>query len=238
MTNYQVTKIPGPYQFKDEDELIGVEIPVGHRIEMLKGKGEKGKPLTCYIVPDLSTQVVIEVAHDDEQSARNIGAMINMMLDRNQKLRLNEFDDGELAAKDYVLDVGKLAERFFVDGRSLGVKQAMIEEWIGAVLRPYMVARIAKNDGFTAAQKESLVAALVEKFMIASTRDNETKDKRGNVMFVLKDQLIDLRKRLVQYSTDEGNMLPPSDELDAMIGRIDKHIAVVRKELETTNADF
>lgn len=236
--DYQVTKIPGPYVFNDDDTLVGVIIPYGHRVEMLKGKGDKGKPLTCYIVPDLSSQFVLEVAHDDPQAAKTIGAMIFELIDRNQKFRLNEYDDGELAAQTYVLDVAALAERFFLNGRSLGVKQAMIEEWIINSLKPYMVARIAKNDGFTQAQRNSLVGALTEKFLIASTRDNETKDKRGNVLFVPKDQLIDLKKRLEQYSSDENNTLERTDEYDSLIRRIDKHVAMVRKELETTNADF
>lgn len=235
---YQVTKIPGPYVFNDDDQLTGVIVPDGHRVEMLKGKGDKGKPLTCYLVPDLSSQFVLEVAHDDPQAAKIIGAMVFELIDRNQKLRLNEYDDGESAAQTYVLDVGALAERFFIDGRSLGVKQAMIEEWITTKLRPYMVARIAKNAGFTQSQRDSLVGALTEKFLIASTRDNETKDKRGNVLFVPKDQLIDLKKRLEQYASDENNMLERTDEYDSLVRRIDKHVAMVRKELETTNADF
>ena len=251
MTEYQVTKIPGPYHFNDDDVLVGVEVPPGHRVEMLKGKGDKGKPLTCYIVPDLSEQLnaeilrgdentpdTIKMSHSDSAAANQILAMLVEMLDRNQKLRLNEFDDGEIAARDYVLDVAKLAERFFVDGRSLGVKQAMIEEWIIGVLHPYMVARISKNDGFTAEQKVSFPASLMQKYLIASTRDNETKDKRGNVLKVSKESLIDLQKRLEQYSTDEGNMLPMSDELDSMMKRITKHIATVQVELEVTKDQF
>lgn len=241
--NYQVTKIAGPYVFNDDDQLLNADGTIrepakGHRLEMLKGKGTKGKPMVWYEVPDLSTQAIIEVAHDSEGAAKQVGAMIAVMIDRNQKLRLNEYDDGELAAKDYVLDVALLAERFFIDGRSLGVKQAMIEGWIEDVLNPYMAARIAKNSGFTQAQRDSLVGALTEKFRIASTRDNEVKDKRGNILFVPKDQLIDLLKRLSQYMNDENNPLEPSDELDAMIGRLKKHIATEKVELPITNDQF
>lgn len=243
MNQYNVTKIAGPYVFNDDDQLLNADGSIreptpGHRLEMLKGKGTKGKPMVWYEIPDLSTQFVLQIEHENDGTAKQIGAMLFDMMDKNQKLRLNAFDDGEIAARDWIIDAANLAERYFVDGRSLGVKQAMIEDWINDVLHDYMITRIAKNQGFNQAQRESLVGALHQKFLIAATRDNETKDKRGNILFVPKDQLLDLQKRLEQYGSDEGNLLEPCEELDALTGRIKKHLLTEKLELPITNDQF
>lgn len=191
--------------------------PENHHFVKLTFKTNKEgvkKPDSWYVVPDIQAQFIVAANEGDEK----VLAMMYSLLEDAQRERLYEFDAGELAAKDWVMDVRKLAERYFIDGRSLGVKQEQLEEWIDNELRNCLVTRINRSMAAVEQQKrDSLVKALIEQFKIAATRNNFIKGK-----FLTEVTLKDLAGRLAKYSEEEDLVI--CNEFDAMKGRIEKHL--------------
>lgn len=204
--------------------------PMAHKFLRMKPKA-KDSVAAYWIIPDPLAQITIVC--DKEP----VLAMFADLYEQQEKLWMKEFVDGNASAEDWLLDVNAGASRYFVNGRTLGVKQAEIEEWINGSFRSYMVARIALNAGFTDEQKVALVAALVQKYLTASTKSNEMKVGK-ELCVVSRDELASLEKRLIGYLSDEKNQLAECNESKALLRKIAAHQQTVVKEMDVTNADF
>ena len=216
----------------DGTTVLHPPAPDGHEYIRIKAKA-KDSPVAYWIVPLMQAQCSIIADEKDQQIVEMLADLFN----QQRKLWIKELEDGNSLAGEWLLDVTAAAKRYFVNGRTLGVKQSEIEEWIKTVLGSYMTARIAKNGGFSEEAKVNLVKALVEKFLTASTRDNETKVGKDIVM-VNKADLADLQKRLETYNMDENNKLESGEEFTALLNRIKNHQNKVVKDLADTSGQF
>lgn len=206
------------------------DAPMGHKFLRMKPKA-KDSLASYWIIPNPLVQVAIVC--DKEP----VLAMFADLYEQQCKLWTKELMDGNATAADWLRDVNAGAARYFVNGRTLGVKQAEIEEWINGAFKSYMVARIALNAGFTDEQKVSLVAALVQKYLTASTKSNEMKVGK-ELCVVSREELASLQKRLEGYLSDENNQLAECNESKALLRKIKAHYELVVKPMDVTNADF
>lgn len=215
------------------DDKSGDYVPIapdGHKFLRMKPKA-KDSLASYWIIPDPLAQVAIVCDRPE------VLAMFADLYEQQCKLWMKEFNEGNANAADWIADVNAGAARYFVNGRTLGVKQAEIEEWINGAFKAYMTERISKNAGFTDEQKVALVAALVKKYLTASTKSNEMKVGK-ELCVVSRDELASLQKRLEGYLADESNKLAECNESKALLRKIIAHQQVVVKEMDVTNADF
>lgn len=214
----------------DANDKYVPDAPIGHEFLRVKPKA-KDSVAAYWIIPNPVAQVAIVC--DQEP----VLAMLLDLYNQQRKLWIKELSEGNMLALEWLADVNNGASRYFVNGRTLGVKQAEIEEWINGAFKSYMVERISKNAGFTEEQKVSLVAALVKKYLTASTKSNEMKVGK-ELCVVSREELASLQKRLEGYLSDPNNQLPECNESKALLRKIKAHYELVVRPMDVTNADF
>lgn len=230
MADYQVIKLdnePTQAQMDDCGTVDHHIVRLGYKqTEAMTKKGIKAKPTAWYVAPDVEVMLPLMA---DEGMEKPL-AMVYSLLEAERKECLYALDDGELAGKLRAMDIQELATWYFTHGRSLGVKQEQIEEWINDVIQPMLVARIAKNmPAVDATKRGNLVASLVSQFQIAASRGNNIKGK-----FLPVPTLKDLEQRLRLYLEDGS--IATCDEFVALQNRIAKHMTAKAEEVETQPA--
>jgi hypothetical protein len=224
---FHVIKCNDAPKFNEENQTYDPVAPAKHEYLRVKPKAKDSKAV-YWILPKAAEQ--IELAYDQKDAP--IIAMLFDLFDQQRKIWIAALESGKSEARKWLVHIANGAERYFVHGRTLGVKPSDIDEWIGEVLQPYMVGRLAKNAGFTEVQKTNLVNALVLKFKIANTKDNLVTGKDGKVAQVPLVELEDLQKRLEQYRDDANNPLAVGEEYEALLAKIRKHQKVEVANLE------
>lgn len=223
---WQVTQIDAAtvQQTKDGAWLRkdGEAVPEDHSIVELSFKKTKANPNppppSYWLLPDVDAQVPMAVDEGCEQ----VALMAYDLLERARRAWLAKLAAGDESARELVVDVRAMAERHFLDGRSLGISQEEIETWISDVLAPALQRRIGRTlPTATADQRKNLVNSLLLQFQIAATRGNTITVKKSTIT-VTREALEDLRKRLELYVADGD--LETCDELAALRGRIDRHL--------------